>query len=88
MPLYAQKEPHILNLYSFSMKKLLFFILALFPIASFTENVTYDDPPSCATVEPACSGTSCTLTYSPTQSNQSWVKNANSCGFTCTNGYV
>lgn len=49
----------------------------------------YADPPSCNTTLPACySASGCNLTYAPTSSNQSWVKGSNSCGYTCTNGYV
>lgn len=42
----------------------------------------------CSTSLPSCSGTSCSLTHNASSVNQSWVLNAGSCGFSCTNGYT
>ena len=44
----------------------------------------YYDPPFCSASTPSCSGTTCTTnTGSAVSPDQSWVKDASSCGFTC-----
>lgn len=51
----------------------------------FYEDVT----PTCSLTTPVCSPSTCSLvTGTPTILNQSWVKNASSCGFTCISGYT
>ena len=42
---------------------------------------------SCNPTLPTCSGSSCNLTYSPSSINQTWAKNAPSCGFACSGAW-